>query len=91
LKTKKPNPSEIAISESLISPIIRYIALKHQHINFWSREFDLLYDDKRCGTPDYVFCYTEEQATLSYSMPLVCVSEAKVDNFTTVWGKLWQK
>ncbi len=87
LKAKKPNPSEISISESLISPIIRHIALKHQHINFWSREYNLQYDDKLYGTPDYVFCYTEDQDTLSYTMPIVCVSEAKVDNFTMAWGQ----
>jgi hypothetical protein len=87
LNIKKPNPSEIAISENLISPIIRYVARKHQHINFWSREFDLRYDDKLCGTPDYLFSYTEDHNTISKTMPLVCVSEAKVDNFTLAWGQ----
>ncbi len=87
LNIKKPNPSEIAISENFISPIIRYVAQQHKHINFWSREFDLRADDKLCGTPDYLFSYTENQNTLLYDMPLICVSEAKVDNFTTAWGQ----
>ncbi len=87
LSIKKPNPSEIAICENLISPIIRYVARKHQHINIWSREYDLRYDDKLCGTPDYLFSYTEDQETLSKTMPLICVSEAKVDNFTLAWGQ----
>ncbi len=87
LKTKKPNPSEIAISENLISPIIRHIARKHQHINIWSREYDLRADDKLYGTPDYLFSYTEDQNTVSKTMPLICVSEAKVDNFTLAWGQ----
>jgi hypothetical protein len=69
LNIKKPNPSEIAISENLISPIIRYVARKHQHINFWSREYDLRYDDKLCGIPDYLFSYTEDQNTVSKTMP----------------------
>ena len=87
LKIKKPNPSEIAISENFISPVIRYVAQQHEHINFWSREFDLRADDKLCGTPDYLFSYTEDQNTLLYDMPLICVSEAKVDNFATAWGQ----
>ncbi len=87
LKTKKPNPSEIAICENLISPIIRYVVQKHQHINFWSREFDLRVDEKLSGTPDYLFTYTEKQTRLSNNMPIICVSEAKVDNFTTAWGQ----
>ncbi len=87
LKLKKPNPSEISISESLISPIIRYVAQQHENINVWSREFDLRYDEKLYGTPDYIFSYTENQDTLSYTMPLICVSEAKVDNFTMAWGQ----
>ncbi len=87
LEIRKPNPSEIAISENFISPIIRYVAQQHEHINFWSREFDLRADDKLCGTPDYLFSYTEDQNTLLYDMPLICVSEAKVDNFTTAWGQ----
>jgi hypothetical protein len=87
LKTKKPNPSEIAISENLISPIIRYVAEQHEHIGVWSREFDLQADAKLCGTPDYLFSYAENQNTLSKTTPLICVSEAKVDNFTTAWGQ----
>ncbi len=87
LKTKKPNPSEIAICENLISPIIRYVAQRHEHINFWSREFDLEADSKLCGTPDYLFSYTENQRTVSKTMPLICVSEAKVDNFAQAWGQ----
>jgi hypothetical protein len=87
LNIKKPNPSEIAICENLISPIIRHVARKHEHINFWSREFDLQADAKLCGTPDYLFSYTENQHTVSKTMPLICVSEAKVDNFTLAWGQ----
>lgn len=87
LKTKKPSPSEIAISENLISPIIRYVAQQHQHINFWSREFNLRADDKLYGIPDYLFTYTEKQARISNTTPVICVSEAKVDDFTTAWGQ----
>jgi hypothetical protein len=87
LELKKPNPSEIAVSENLISPIIRHIAKRHRHINIWSREFDLQADDKLFGTPNYLFSYTETPAMLNRSMPLICVSEAKVDNFTNAWGQ----
>ena len=87
LLTKKPSPSEISICENFISPIIRHIARKHQHINIWSREFNLKVDDKLCGTPDYLFSYTEKQSSPSRNMPLICVSEAKIDDFTTAWGQ----
>ena len=87
LDMKKPNPSEIAISENLISPLIRYVGKKHRHIIIWSREYDLRADDKLCGTPDYLFSYTKEQNTISNTTPIICVSEAKVDNFTMAWGQ----
>ncbi len=87
LDMKKPNPSEIALSENLISPIIRYVGRQHRNIVIWSREYDLKVDDKLFGTPDYLFSYTEQPDTISNTMPLVCVSEAKVDNFTMAWGQ----
>ncbi len=87
LDMKKPNPSAIALSENLISPIIRYVGRHHRNLLIWSREYDLKVDDKLCGTPDYLFSYTEQPDTVSNTMPLVCVSEAKVDNFTLAWGQ----
>jgi hypothetical protein len=85
--TKKPNPSEIALCESFIFPMIRFVAQEHEHIAVWSREFDLAVDAKLVGTPDYLFSYTESRNRISRTMPLICVSEAKVDNFTTAWGQ----
>jgi hypothetical protein len=87
LDMKKPNPSEIAVSENLISPIIRYVGRKHRNILIWSREYDLRADDKLFGTPDYLFSYTKEANTVSNTTPIICVSEAKVDNFTMAWGQ----
>lgn len=87
IKAKKPVPSEISICESFIFPMIRYVAQKHTHIAIWSREFDLIADDRLCGKPDYLFSYTENQETISANMPLICVSEAKIDNFTNAWGQ----
>jgi hypothetical protein len=87
LITKKPAPSEIAISENLISPMIRYVVKKHQNIMVWSREYDLKYDEMLSGTPDYLFSYTEHINILNPTFPLICVAEAKVDNFTNAWGQ----
>jgi hypothetical protein len=87
LRIKKPAPSEIAISENFISPLIRFSVKKHPNLNYWSREYDLKYDEELYGTPDYIFTYTESIDTLMMDFPLVCVAEAKIDNFVTAWGQ----
>jgi hypothetical protein len=87
LGIKKPNPSEIAVSESLIFPLLRYVGKRHKHLIVWSREYDLKADDKLVGIPDYVFTYTPIEDVISNTMPVVCVAEAKVDNFTLAWGQ----
>jgi hypothetical protein len=87
LNTKKPNPSEIAISENLISPMIRFVIRKHPKLIFWSREYYLKADEFLCGTPDYLFSYTDELFKTNKGMPLVCVSEAKIDDFVCAWGQ----
>jgi hypothetical protein len=87
LKIKKPAPSEIALSENLISPMIRFVARRHQNLTYWSREYDLKYDDVLFGTPDYLFSYTQKPSMPMIGFPLVCVAEAKTDNFVTAWGQ----
>jgi len=87
LKHKKPTPSEIAISENLISPMIRTVAKTHPHLLYWSREYYLEVDKDLVGTPDYLFSYTQYPDEISLGMPLVCVSEAKIDDFVKAWGQ----
>jgi len=87
LNTKKPNPSEIALSENFISPIIRYVARRHPHLIFWSREYDLNVDEVLCGKPDYLFSYNPEPQFFTLGNPLVCVAEAKVEKFGEAWGQ----
>ncbi len=84
---KKPSPSEIALSENFISPMIRFVAKRHSHIMFWSREYYLEADQNLCGTPDYLFSYTPQRNELVLGTPLVCVSEAKVERFGEAWGQ----
>lgn len=84
---KKPSPSEIALSANFISPMIRFVTRRHPNLTYWSREYDLRYDDMLFGTPDYLFTYTEKQSRMTRSNPLICVAEAKVDNFTNAWGQ----
>jgi hypothetical protein len=87
LSVQKPNPSEIAISENLISPMIRLVARKHPHIIFWSREYYLEADKDLCGTPDYLFSYRFQTDEIMLGTPLVCVSEAKIDDFVKAWAQ----
>lgn len=87
LQIKKPNPSEISISENFISPMLRYVTRRHYHITYWSREYTLKYDEVLQGTPDYLFSYTESPTAMMMGMPLVCVAEAKIDDFVGAWGQ----
>ncbi len=84
---KKPSPSEIAMSENFISPMIRFVTRRHPNLTYWSREYDLRFDDILYGTPDYLFSYTEKQSRVTRNNPLICVAEAKIDNFTNAWGQ----
>ncbi len=86
-RIKKPNPSEIAISENFISPMMRFVAEKHPHIMFWSREFELRADEFLYGKPDYLFSYTLDPEEIRRDTPLVCVAEAKIDDFVYAWGQ----
>ena len=87
LRNKKRNPSEIAVSENFISPMIRFVAQKHPHIIVWSREYYLKADEELCGTPDYLFSYRERTDAIMLRNPLICISEAKIDNFIYAWGQ----
>jgi hypothetical protein len=87
LLSKKPSPSEISISENFIAPMIRYVAQRHEHITYWSREYNLKADDILYGTPDYLFSYTEKITSMMMGMPLICVAEAKIDDFVGAWAQ----
>ncbi len=87
LKLQKPNPSEIAVSENLISPMTRFVAKKHPKIIPWSREYYLEVDKDLVGTPDYLFSYTPYPHEIVLGNPLICVSEAKIDDFVKAWGQ----
>jgi hypothetical protein len=87
MQTKKPNPSEISLSENFIAPMLRYVTRRHYHITYWSREYFLKVDEVLSGTPDYLFSYTESPTAMMMGMPLICVAEAKVDDFVGAWGQ----
>jgi hypothetical protein len=87
LDNKKPTSSEIAVSENFISPMIRLVAQHHPHLTYWSREYEMRADDLLFGKPDYLFSYRENIKEVMYGMPLVCVAEAKIDDFMGAWGQ----
>ncbi len=87
ISMQKPNPSEIALSESLIFPMIGLVAKRHPHLMFWSREYYIEADADLCGTPDYLFSYRERTDSIVLGTPLVCVSEAKVEKFGEAWAQ----
>lgn len=87
LENKKPTPSEIAVSENFISPMIRLVVQQHPHLTYWSREYEMRADDVLFGKPDYLFSYRKNPKALMLGMPLVCVAEAKIDDFVGAWGQ----
>ncbi len=77
--------SESAICENLISPIITELA-EENDLEIWSHiEFN--YDDDLKGIPDYLIGTAKKDMT-TIKTPVLCLSEAKKDNFIKGWGQV---
>ncbi len=78
--------SEYSICEMIISPILVEISDANDlplwsHFPLKSEKADL------SGTPDYLFALSEEGGEL-YKKPVVCLGEAKKENFTKGWAQV---
>ena len=78
--------NEYAICEALIYPIISITARENSlpiwsHCAFESKELDI------SGFPDYLFALAEP-GDFEYKKPIVCLGEAKKDDFVQGWAQV---
>ncbi len=76
--------NEYVICENIIKPIIT-IPAKENNLPIWSHT-PFYVTDELSGTPDYIFA-PALPANQDYKLPIVCLGEAKKDDFTRGWGQ----
>lgn len=86
LRSRRSYVSENAICENIISPILNIIC-KHNHISLWSHvKFDISEEEGLVGIPDFLIAPISELGT-TFTRPIICVAEAKKENFNEGWAK----
>jgi hypothetical protein len=79
--------NEIAICETIISPILNVVS-KHNNLPLWSHvRFDISDEEGLVGVPDYLVASASDIGT-TFKKPVICVAEAKKDNFNEGWAQL---
>ncbi len=80
--------NEFTICESIIRPILADVA-RNNDLPLFSH-IKLEYDKKLglTGEPDYFLAPTLEKGGKKYTTPVVCVGEAKRDNFVKGWAQV---
>ncbi len=79
--------SEISICENLISPIIREVAYPNKLSVFSHIAFGIEGDEILQGYPDYILG-TKARDDSSLGTPILCLGEAKKDDFVAGWGQV---
>ncbi len=82
--------NEYVICERIISPIISLLA-KANNLPLWSHthfDADINDDEKLSGEPDYLFALPTFEGSEYFTAPVICLGEAKKDNFTKGWGQV---
>ena len=79
--------SEASICESLISPIIKEVAYFNNLTVFSHIQFDLEGSDSLKGIPDYLVGIKDDDDA-SLRTPVLCLGEAKKDDFVKGWGQV---
>ncbi len=79
--------SEAAICESLIFPVIKEVACENNLKVFSHIPFDVEGSEVLRGTPDYMIGTIADDAT-SIKNPVLCLGEAKKEDFATGWGQV---
>jgi hypothetical protein len=86
LKTRRSYISENAICENLIAPILTVVAKCH-NLPVWSHlRLDVSEVEGLIGIPDFIIAPASNIGT-TFKNPLICVSEAKQENFNEGWGQ----
>jgi len=79
--------TETAICESIISPMILEVA-DENNITVWSHvEFNVNQEKNLVGIPDFLLG-VKGNDDLTYKTPILCVGEAKRENFIAGWGQV---
>ncbi len=80
--------SEASICEKLISPIIKEVAY-FNNVTVWSHiQFDLKDNDVLTGYPDFIAGIKSEYDDMSLGSPILCLAEAKKEDFTKGWAQV---
>ncbi len=80
--------SEASICEKLISPIINEVARKNNLTVFSHIQFDLKDSDILKGIPDYIVGIKSKYDAMSLWNPILCLAEAKKEDFTKGWAQV---
>lgn len=87
IKSRRSYVSENAICETIISLILN-IVTKKNHISLWSHvRFDVSEPEGLVGIPDFIIAPASDIGT-TFIKPIVCISEAKKDNFNEGWAQV---
>ncbi len=80
--------SEASICENLISPIIKEVAY-FNNVTVWSHiQFDLKDSNILTDYPDYIAGLKSKYDDMSLGSPILCLAEAKKENFTKGWAQV---
>jgi hypothetical protein len=86
LELRRNYVNEYVICESIIFPILSVVS-KHNGLPLWSHmKFDVSEEDGLSGIPDYIIAPASDIGT-TFEKPVICVSEAKKDNFNEGWAQ----
>jgi len=86
LELRRNYINEYIICESIIFPILSIVS-KHNNLPLWSHtRFDVSEEDGLTGIPDYIIAPASDIGT-TFEKPVICVSEAKKDNFNEGWAQ----
>ena len=87
LKSRRSYVSENAICETIISPILNIIT-RENNIPLWSHvRFDVSESEGLVGIPDFIIAPASDIG-ITFTKPIVCISEAKKDNFNEGWAQV---
>ncbi len=80
--------NEIAICECIIRPILADVARANKLPLFSHPKFDYDKSVGLTGVPDYILAPEKSKGGRRFTTPVVCLGEAKKDDFVKGWGQV---
>jgi hypothetical protein len=78
--------NENSICETIISPILNVVSIKH-NLPVWSHvRFDVSEAEGLTGTPDFLIAPVSKTG-VNFTNPIVCIAEVKKENFEEGWAQ----